>query len=137
MTDNTANTLKYAQADGVRMYVVAGYGRQILPATISVDDLSDGIESTKYASAGAVTKECPRDWPFRINCVQNTFHVHRSPDNDIEASTCALPENTWFIKDLKHMDFQYATAARFVAWLATSNTQRNVWEDAGYPQYMV
>ena len=137
VTDNTINTLKYAKADGVKTYVVAGYGRQILPVTISVSDLSDGFESTKYASAGAVTKECPADWPYQINCMQSTFHVHRSPDNDIEASTCALPENTWFIKDLKHLDFQYATAARFVAWLATSNTQRNVWEAADYPQYMV
>ena len=137
VTDNTVNTLKYARADGIKMYVVANYGRQILPATISIDDLSDGIESTKYASAGAVTKECGKDWPAQVNCVQSTFHVHLSPDNDIDASYCALPENTWFIKDLKHMDFQYDTTARFVAWLATSNTQRNVWEAADYPQYMV
>ena len=137
VTDNVINTLKYAQSDGIKMYVVANYGRQILPATISLDDLSDGIESTKYASAGAVTLECPADWPYQINCMQSTLHVHRSPDNDIEAATCALPENTWFIKDLKHLDFQYDTTAAFVAWLATSNTQRNVWEAADYPQYMV
>ena len=137
VTDNTVNTLKYAQADGIKMYVVANYGRQILPATISLDDLSDGIESTKYASAGAITKECGSEWQVQVNCVQSAFHDHRSPDNDIEASTCALPENTWFIKDLKHLDFQYDTTAKFVAWLATSNTQRNVWEAADYPQYMI
>ena len=137
VTDNTVNTLKYAQADGIKMYVVANYGRQILPATISVDDLSDGVESTKYASAGAITKECGSEWQVQVNCVQSAFHDHRSPDNDIEASTCALPENTWFIKDLKHLDFQYDTTAKFVAWLATSNTQRNVWEAADYPQYMI
>lgn len=137
VTDNTAATLKYAQADGIKMYVVANYGRQILPATISLDDLSDGVESTKYASAGAVTKECGKDWQFQINCAQSTYHDHRSPDNDIEASTCALPENTWFIKDLKHMDFQYQTTAEFIAWMVTSATQRNVWETADYPQYLV
>jgi pimeloyl-ACP methyl ester carboxylesterase len=137
VTDNTVATLKYAQADGIRMYVVANYGRQILPATISLDDLSDGVESTKYASAGAVTAECGRDWQFQINCAQSAFHNHRAPDNDIEASTCALPENTWFIKDLKHLDFQYDTTAAFVAWLVTSATQRNVWENATYPQYLI
>ena len=137
VTDSTAATLKYAQADGIRMYVVANYGRQILPATISLDDLSDGVESTKYASAGAITKECGKEWKVQVNCMQSAYHDHRSPDNDIEASTCALPENTWFIKDLKHMDFQYETTADFVAWLVTSATQRNVWETADYPQYLV
>ncbi len=136
VTDNTAATLKYAQADGIKMYVVANYGRQILPATISLDDLSDGVESTKYASAGAVTKECGKEWQVQVNCTRSAYHDHRSPDNDIEASTCALPENTWFIKDLKHLDFQYQTTADFVAWLVTSSTQRNVWETADYPQYL-
>ena len=137
VTDNTAATLKYAQADGIKMYVVANYGRQILPATISLNDLSDGVESTKYASAGAVTAECGTDWQFQVYCTQSAYHNHRAPDNDIEASTCALPENTWFIKDLKHLDFQYDTTADFVAWLVTSPSQRNVWESASYPQYLL
>ena len=137
VVDNTVATLKYAHADGIKTYVVANYGRQILPATISIDDLSDGIESTKYASAGAITAECGSEWKVQVNCVQNSYHDHRSPDNDIDASTCALPENTWFIKDLKHMDFQYDTTAAFIAWLVTSNTQRNVWETADYPQYLL
>lgn len=136
VTDHTADTLKYAQADGIRMYVIANYGRQILPATISIDDLSDGVESTKYASAGAITKECGKEWTVQINCTKADHH-HRSPDNDIEASTCALPENTWFIKDLKHMDFQYKTTAELIAWMITSPTQRNVWETEDYPQFLL
>ena len=135
VTDNTAQTLKYAQADGIKTYVVANYGRQILPGTISIDDLSDGIESTKYASAGAITAECGKEWQMQINCT-NASHHHLSPDNDIDASTCALPENTWFIKDLKHMDFQYKTTAELIAWMVTSSTQRNVWETEDYPQFL-
>ena len=137
VVDNTVATLKYAQADGVKTYVVANYGRQLLPATISLDDLSDGIESTKYASAGAITAECGKEWTVQVNCAQSRYHDHLSPDGDIDASTCALPENTWFIKDLKHLDFQYDTTAAFIAWLVTSNTQRNVWETADYPQYLI
>ena len=131
----TAETLKLAQADGVRMYVVANYARQIIPGTVSIDDLSDGIESTKYASAGAITLDCDKTWPVQNNCM-NASHSHRSPDNVIEANNCALPENTWFIKGLKHLDFQYATTAEFIAWMITSSTQRNVWETEDYPQFM-
>ena len=136
VTDHTADTLKYARADGIKMYVIANYGRQILPGTISINDLSDGIESTKYASAGAITKECGPEWTVQINCTK-ADHNHRAPDNDIEASTCALPENTWFIKDLKHMDFQYQTTAELIAWMVTSPTQHNVWETEEYPQYLL
>ena len=136
VTDNAVSTLKRARADGIKTYVVANYGRQILPGTISIDDLSDGVQSTKYASAGAVTAECGKEWVVQINCT-GVNHDHRSPDNDIEASTCALPENTWFIKDLKHMDFQYKTTAEFVAFLVTSSTQRTVWDTEEYPQYLV
>ena len=134
--DHTDATLKNAKADGIKMYVVANYGRQILPGTISIDDVSDGIESTKYASAGAITKECGKEWTVQINCTKES-HNHRAPDNDVEASTCALPENTWFIKDLKHMDFQYKTTAEMIAWMVTSATQHNVWETEEYPQYML
>lgn len=136
VTDNTANTLKHARADGIRTYVVANYGRQILPGTISIDDLSDGIESTKYASAGATTAECGKEWTVQLNCI-GVAHNHRSPDEDIDSSTCALPENTWFIKDLKHMDFQYKTTAEFVAYLITSATQLSVWDSTDYPQYLI
>ena len=136
VTDHTDATLKYAKADGIRTYVIANYGRQILPGTVSIDDLSDGIESTKYASAGAITSECGREWIVKINCTEAT-HRHLSPDKDIDASTCALPENTWFIKDLKHMDFQYKTTAELIAWMVTSATQHNVWETEDYPQYLI
>lgn len=133
--DNSEDTLRNAQANGINISVVANYGIQLLPATVSLNDLSDGIESVKYASAGALTVDCSKDWDGRNNCV-NPYHSHRSPDNDIDAASCILPENTWFIKDLKHVDFSSDAAAQFVIWLAYSGGQRNVWQSTEYPQYL-
>lgn len=130
----TEETLKTAQLEGINVCVVASYGFQIIPVTASLDDLSDGIESVKYASVGAITVENADDEGKFIHCISD--HNHRSPDDDIEASYCVLPENTWFIKDLPHGDFTNSTVASFVSWLVFGFEQRTIWDSAQYPQYL-
>ena len=66
----------------------------------------------------------------------NTAHNHIEPNDALDASTCFLPEYTWFIKDHKHMDYDSATAAEFVCWLSLSTTQCNVYQNSAYPQFM-
>lgn len=45
----------------------------------------------------------------------------------IDASTCLLPEQTWFLKDLKHVGYIYDTQVmEFILWLCLSDTQRTV-----------
>lgn len=132
--NNTAMTLKLAQLNGINVSVVANYGYQIIPVTASLDDVSDGIESVKYASAGAVTTDNNTgEGKYKV-CIGE--HKHVAPDNDIDASYCALPENTWFIKDVAHGDLTKGTVADFVASLAFSFEQRTIWDDAKYPQYL-
>lgn len=135
ITNNAQITLKKARENGIKTYVVANYGIQILPGTISMNDVSDGLESVKYASAGAGTAECPTDWPHNDNCA-NRYHDHLSPDGDINASFCALPENTWFIKDVPCRLFTEPAVASFIVWLATSEEQRTIRDTADYTQYM-
>lgn len=135
VTDSTQNTLKKAKANGIKMYIVANYGVQLLPATVALHDLSDGIESTKLSSAGAITKECGSEWPLHNNCT-SFYHDHLSPDKDINANNCALPEFTWFIKGLPNCQFSETSVAKFVVWLTTATTQRNVWETGEYTQYL-
>ena len=62
---------------------------------------SDGTVDTKYASLGAVcgnVKEPLAD--DYLNSLKNKDYL--SPDNMIDASTCALPECTWFVRDWLH-----------------------------------
>lgn len=132
---STTATLETAQANGINVCVVASYGYQILPVTISLDDMSDGIESLKYASVGAVTTDSSTESGHFNNCV-NANHNHVSPDEDIDASYCALPENTWFIKNLPHGDMTNETVAAFVIWLLSGSSQRYVRENSSYTQYL-
>lgn len=131
----TQKTLRIAQLNGINVCVVANYGLQLMPVTISLDDMSDGIESVKYASAGAVTLDNSKESGHMNNCI-NANHNHLSPDEDIHAAYCALPENTWFIKNMTHGDMTNPTVAEFVGWLLSGSSQRHVRENSSYTQYM-
>lgn len=137
--DDTAITLRNAQINGINVNVVANYGLQLLPVTISINDLSDGIESVKYASAGAVTNDNRTAENHILRCEKVT-HNHVSNDteeNCIHAEYCALPENTWFIENLGHGSMTENGVADFLVWLTFSLSQRSVRENKDYPQFMV
>ena len=132
---NTAKTFTTAKSNGINVCVVTGYGFQIIPITASVDDVSDGIESVKYSSAGAVTTDNSKDPDHLIYCV-NEKHNHVSPDNDINAAYSILPENTWFLQNVPHGDMTKAPVATFLVWLLFGYAQRNIRENASFTQYM-
>ncbi len=131
---NTPVTLKVAQNNGIKISIVSNYGYQIVPVTASLDDVSDGIESVKYTSAGAVTADDSSGEGRHEVCIGN--HQHVAPDKDINAAYCALPENTWFIKDLPHGSFTKGNVSDFLIWLLFSYEQRTVWDDSNYTQFL-
>ncbi len=133
--ENTDRTFTQAKQNGINVCVVSNYGYQLLPVTVSLDDISDGIESVKYSSAGAVTTDNSKDPDHLIYCT-NDKHSHASADNDINAAYCILPENTWFIKDVPHGDMTKAPVATFLVWLLFGFSQRHVRENHNYTQYM-
>ncbi len=130
----TDATLKKMHSAGINVCVVAGYNLQILPLTGTIDEHSDCTVLTRSASAGAT---CVKLGEATLNVTQavEDGHYHLAPDATIDASTCALPENTWFIRNLPNMRFDNPSAANFVMWLVNSNRQRTVWEDGLYPQF--
>lgn len=132
---STAETFINAKLSGINVCVVTGYGYQIIPITASVDDVSDGIVSVKYSSAGAVTTDNSKEPDHLIYCT-NENHHHVSPDNDIHAAYCILPENTWFLQNVPHADMTKAPVATFLVWLLFGYSQRHVRENASYTQFM-
>ena len=86
----------------MRVMIVAGYDIQRTPLVESMDNDSDGTVDTMYASAGATValrgETLGDGYKQKVDC----GHNHLSPDGRIDASTCILPENTWFIKGMLH-----------------------------------
>ena len=59
-----------------------------------------------------------------------------SPDKVIDASTCLLPENTWFIKDAPHVPCTYGSElAEMLFWLLSYEGQPTVSTNELYPQF--
>lgn len=141
-----------SKANGVNIYVVAAWDLQILPIGENSSVQSNGIVDTEYASFGAICVDL-NDVGEATKAEQayDDGHDHLSETYDmltpwyayggicnyIDASTCALPENTWFIKNMKHGTFAYdSNSMEFLIWLITAETERTIWQDAAYKQFM-
>ena len=131
----TSQTLSVAKNNGINVCIVSNYGYQILPATVSLFDLSDSFDSVKYSSAGAVTPDNCTEPDHLLSCI-NAKHNHTSPEGDINAAYCVLPESTWFIKGVVHGDMSAEPVATFLVWLLFGFSQRNIRENANYTQFM-
>lgn len=124
--------LKELQSMGVEIAIVANYGTPGIPVTSAYSNQTDILIDTVYASAGATTA------PYGQTLANSGKYV--SPDRIIDASTCLLPENTWFIKGIQHMNFWYDTdATEFIARLATAKpapTVKSMEKETGVTQFI-
>lgn len=127
--------LRSAQADGTNIYIVAGYNMQRTPLVSAYMETSDGTVDTKYASCGAtcapIGSQLPEDYTqARFNDIN-----YISPDRMIDASTCMLPECTWFVKDMLHSTTHDGHGV-FYDKLFASEEQLTVFDMEEYPQFM-
>ena len=91
-----AETLK-AVNEKCNVYVITRYGYSSLPITPSASNMGDGIIDVKYASFGATAA------PFGSTLENaDVTSPYVSPDRTVDASTCLFPEQTWFVKYMKH-----------------------------------
>ena len=121
--------LQTAMDRGIGLSVVSKYGLPSIPAIPSQRNMSDMVVDTHYSSLGA---DCaPIDAPFTDrsgDCI--------SPDGYIDASSCAFPENTWFLKNVSHTahpDCEWT----FMDTLLSSEAQPTVDTFAAYPRFLI
>lgn len=120
---------------GVRVMIVAGYNIQATPLIESMDDDTDSTVDTRFASAGATVADRNSTLPEGYTQAVDCGHNHISPDNRIDASTCILPENTWFIKDMLHSNAHDGIKEMY-NWFTYSDEYYNVWSNPLYPQFI-
>lgn len=114
-----SSNLQAIKKQGVQVAVVAAYGTKAIPVTSKYKNHSDILIDTKYASAGATVAN------YGKKLRQKGKYV--SKDGIIDASTCALKDNTWFFKDIQHMAFAYKSqACRLLANIACGKVKANV-----------
>ncbi len=129
----TPELFAHYREKGIGLANIVKYGFQTLPFTRNTDMLSDKFCSVEQASLGAKTSTI--NGTLKKSYLKKADPRFISPDKQIDASTCLLPERTWFIKNLAHKDFPAGVHRLFDVIL--NNPELTVFDDADFPQYMV
>lgn len=133
--------LEEAMENGVKVNVVSHYNMQGVPITPSYNEQNDNVIDTKYTSGYAVCayldETLPADYKQQNTVCQDATHNHISADRIIDASTCLLPEQTWFLKNQKHVGYMYHTVLMdFILMLCLGDIQYTVDNTQQYSQFM-
>lgn len=126
------SNLKELKNKGVDIAIIANYGLPGIPVTSAYAKQTDYLIDTELASVGATVAD------FEKTLDANGKYV--SADGIIDASTCLFPDNTWFVKAVRHVDFWYdSEATKFLATLATTSTPLdidNIEKETGVGQFI-
>lgn len=123
--------------NGIEISNIVKYGYQTLPVTENGDELSDKTVTVRESSFGAITAKVEETFTknYINNAIANGTDKYISPDKQIDASTCLLPDNTWFIKNMLHDYFPDCVNDLIIEVISNSNYNINSSEE--YPQYLV
>ena len=130
---NIENNLRAARESGVKVCIICGYNVQRTPLVTLWKSTSDGTVDTKYASLGATCGDVkePLDSAY-LTSLENRAYL--SPDSMIDASTCALPECTWFVRDWLHCNGNAGIDELFDLVMAGGEVSVNSFEK--FPQFL-
>lgn len=128
--------LKAAEND-TTVYITAQYNMQGLPVSeTSTNSNNDFLIDVNYASGGATSARLGDLLPENYAQAEDNGHDHLSADRQIDASTCMFPEQTWFIRDMAHVDYNVGESTDFLIWLMRSEKKLTIYDNANYPQFM-
>ncbi|MCM1545033.1 MAG: hypothetical protein NC110_07015 [Ruminococcus sp.] len=136
---NTPELIAKAEADGVNVYIVGAYGYSGIPVSAGSANHTDNLIDTYLMTGNSVVAPYGKtlsdvEYSNDDFC---TKHNHVSTDNVIDAGGCFLPEQTWFIKNMRHVEYKVNTrSANLVAWLASNESKVDVHTSESYPQFI-
>ena len=132
-----ADEMKRHTENGIEFSNIVKYGLQSVPVTKNSDELSDATVTVRESGFGVTAT--PVDEKFSdeyiSNAVKNQKAKYISPDCQIDASNCLLPDTTWFIKDLYHKDFP--SCVNGLVSDIVNNDGFDVNSNPEYPQFLV
>ena len=130
---NSRSTLQTLSKD-IDINVISKYNIPLMPIFEESYRNSDGTAETVFTSFGATVadfgKTLSADY---IAAMPEANKKYLSPDEQIDASTCALPDKTWFIKNSYHDHFP-ASIDRLIETIFV--TDMDVFSNAEYPQFL-
>ena len=119
--------------DGVKMNVICKYGRPAVPLSENGNFRSDGAVGLKASSFGATCSMRDEFLPEDYKQAKYPEYNFLSADGCVDASTCALPFNTWIIRGLEHSE---KTADYYDLIDAIAYEDLDVFTSEKYPQFL-
>ena len=128
-----------AKADGVNFAIISKYTTyQGIPICETNYLIGDGSCRTTLSSGGATTSSITSVLPdsYIKSAEKNGTAKYISPDKKVDASTCLLPDTTWFIFGSIHKDFPNSIHTTLMDKFFYSDGKLTVFDDENIPQYL-
>ncbi len=134
----TEEILDEVMANGAKVQVISKYGLAPVPVLDDYLIMTEGQVATADSSWGANCKnEDSRFSAGYLSIAERAGTLkYISPDRQIDASTCLIPDQTWFVKNASHNYLSDPIIALQTAFLRSGGTM-TVFSDPDYPQYML
>lgn len=122
-------------ASGVKVSIVSHYDREQLPIYSKSYLHGDGVLESARTSSGATFARFGETLSDAE--LANVEAEFISPDRVVNASTCQFPDQTWIVKDAKHVGCKTGSDHTEMAiWLLTQDTQPTVYTNPAYPRFL-
>lgn len=133
---NIGEGLRRAQAAGVNIHIISNYGTRLGTGKKIDSDFIINTTHTCGANASVYGETLGKDYVQKNTVCKEPTHDHIAPTNTVDASTCYLPENTWFVYEQYHTQtwFDPYTRCLILELLLTDNIA-DVHSDSRYPQF--
>ena len=131
---NVISNLKTYQANGVSVYDICGYGLQLY-SLIDSDSNSDKIIHSTSTSMGATFSKF--DSTLGSNYTQKYYNDYDmiSPDDMVDASTCAFPFTTWYFGGQDHEKIGRNDVVVSLAATILISKNMDIYSTQDYPQF--
>lgn len=125
--------LEAEKKSDLELSIITKFDRAAIPLTSGPNTMDDGLVTVPVASFGATCTTYGGQLPADYKQAKYPEYNFMSPEWDIDASTCAKPFNTWFIKGLGHAK-KNEDYKKFVDEIVYKDL--NVFSDPNRPQFM-
>ncbi|MEE1284226.1 MAG: hypothetical protein UHK54_05140 [Acutalibacteraceae bacterium] len=135
---NMSEGLKKAQEAGVNIGILANYGSHIGTGKEVDSDFIIDTVNTSGATPATFGERFPEGYKQLNTTCTDPTHNHVSPTRTLDASTCYLPENTWFNYEQYHTQTWWDTYTRaLLLELVLTDNIKDVHSDPRFPQFEI
>ncbi|MBE6774467.1 MAG: hypothetical protein E7544_09655 [Ruminococcaceae bacterium] len=132
---NAQDRMVELKEEGMEIMVISKYNYADFPLSEDAAQQSDGTASTYVTSFGATVAPFGSTLSEKyIKSMTKDELRYLSDDKMIDASTCVLPDTTWFIKNLYHSNFPASVDALIDVFFKNDGMTVDTFEE--YPQYL-